>query len=178
MSLPQGKPVVQPSRVLAVFLAFLLTVQPAMAWSECGHHIIAVLAYDLMKPADQLRVLELLKHHPRFADDFKTPANSTTPEQTAHWYIGRAGYWPDVARSQPEFNRPNWHYQLGSSLTIGQNVKVPETPGPLPPGADLETKDLHIAQAIQLCRETLRSSSSADPGLDVSVRGIHSCQGR
>lgn len=72
--------------------------------------------------------------------------------------IGRAGYWPDVARDQPAFNRPNWHYQLGSTLTIGDNVKVHATSGALPAGSDLETRDLHIAQAIELCRQTLRGS--------------------
>lgn len=168
-SLSQGQLVVQPSRVLCLYLAFMLTVQPAMAWSECGHHIIAVLAFDLMKPDKQLQVLELLKHHPRFAEDFKTPGSAKSSEQIAHWQIGRAGYWPDVARRQPEFNRPNWHYQLGSSLTIGQDVKIPETPGPLPPGADLETKHLHITQAIELCRGTLRSPSSSDADKAIAI---------
>ena len=105
-------------RVLCLFLAFLLAIQPAMAWSECGHHIIAILAYDLMKPAEQHRVIDLLKHHPRSAEDFTPPARALATQDLNRWYIGTAGYWPDVARSQPAFNRPNWHYQLGSSLTI------------------------------------------------------------
>lgn len=148
--------------VLTVVLAFLLTVQPAIAWSECGHHIISALAFDLMQPPEQQRVIDLLKHHPRFAEDFTPPAKALATQDLNQWYIGRAGYWPDVARNQPEYNRPTWHYQLGSSLTIGQNVNVPETPGPLPAGANLDTQELHIAQAIELCRQPLRSKSSSD----------------
>jgi hypothetical protein len=142
--------------LLVSVLALILTIQPVFAWSEGGHNIIAVLAFDLMKPAQQKRVIELLSKHPRFAEDFK-PGPKTA--DLNHWIIGRAGYWPDVARDQPAFNRPNWHYQLGATLTIGSNFKVHPTPGPLPTGATLETKDLHIAQAIELCRQTLRSST-------------------
>jgi hypothetical protein len=97
----------------------MLTVQPAFAWSDGGHHIIAVLAFDLMKPAGQKRVIELLSKHPRFAEDFKPGPKIA---DLNHWTIGRAGYWPDVARDQPAFNRPNWHYQLGSTLTIGDSA--------------------------------------------------------
>ena len=142
--------------ILVSVLVVMLTVQPAFAWSNGGHHIIAVLAFDLMKPAGQKRVIELLSKHPRFAEDFKPGPKIA---DLNHWTIGRAGYWPDVARDQPAFNRPNWHYQLGSTLTIGDNVKVHATPGALPAGSDLETKDLHIAQAIELCRQTLRGSA-------------------
>lgn len=152
-----------------VALALLLTVQPALAWSECGHHIIAVMAFDLMKPADQQRIQQLLKHHPRFGEDFAAPNNTMDADQLAHWVVGRAGYWPDVARSQPTFNRPNWHYQLGASVIIGDAVEIPETPGALPAGADLSTKDLHIAQAIELCRQTLRSDAAPESDKAIAI---------
>ena len=161
-------PVQKLRSILVSVLALILTVQPALGWSEGGHHLIAVLAYDLMQPAQQKRLMELLENHPRFAGDFK-PGPKVA--DLNHWTIGRAGYWPDVAtcghmwphvaRDQPAFNRPNWHYQLGSTLTIGDNVKVHATPGALPTGATLETKNLHIGQAIELCRQTLRG-----PGAD------------
>lgn len=154
---------------LAGILAILLITQPALAWSECGHNIIAILAFDLMKPAEQKQLQELLRQHPRFAEDFAAPENAKTSEQLAHWYMGRAGYWPDVARSQPNFNRPTWHYQLGSSLTIGDAVNVPVTPGALPEGATLQTQDLYIAQAIELCRRTLRSGTSSDADKAIAI---------
>ncbi len=150
-------------------LIISLTVRPCHAWSACGHHIIAVLAYDLLTPVEQQQVLHLLEAHPRFTEDFQVPENVDTPEKRPHWLIGRAGYWPDVARRVPEFNRPNWHYQLGSSLTIGENVRVPETPGPLPPDATLESRDLHITQAIELCRRVLQDRSQPAPDRAVAI---------
>ena len=144
--------------LLVALLAFMLTVQPAFAWSEGGHNLIAILAYDLIRPSEQKRLIELLEKHPRFMEDFQPKSKLSDATALAHWNIGRAGYWPDIARDQPAFNRPNWHYQLGATLTLGDNVKVHETPGPLPAGATLGTKDLHIAQAIELCRQTLRGS--------------------
>jgi hypothetical protein len=40
---------------------------------------------------------------------------------------------------------------------------VPEMPGPCPASADLRTKDLYIAQAVQLCRRVM-ADSDAPPG--------------
>lgn len=74
----------------------------------------------------------------------------------------RAGYWPDVSRGQPKYDRPTWHYQVGSTLTIGEPVasNVPATPGPVSRRATLETQDLHIAQAIELCRRVMADRTS------------------
>ncbi len=74
--------------ILVAVLAVVITVQPAFAWSEGGHNIIAVLAFDLMKPAQQKRVIELLAKHPRFAEDFKPGPKIA---DLNHWTIGRAG---------------------------------------------------------------------------------------
>lgn len=154
-------------RVVGVVLAVLLTIQPCFAWSECGHHIIAILAFGQLKPTEQERVIELLQKHPRYNEDFQTPQNPIT--EPNHWTIGRAAYWPDVARKQPLYNRPNWHCQVGSSLTIGDVVKVPETPGALPENADLKTQELHIAQAVELCRRTLRSETAPKADKAISI---------
>lgn len=78
-----------------------------------------------------------------------------------HPHNGTTVYWPDVARSQPKFNRPSWHYQLGSSLTIGEVANIPKGVGGIPDGSSLETKDLHCAQAVQLCRKILKDKSQS-----------------
>lgn len=158
-------------KFITVFLIVVLVTRPSWGWWESGHQIIAVLAYDLLSKADQQQIQKILKDHPRLQEDFISPVNdaSVTGEDHERWLIGRAGYWPDVARSQPEYNRPNWHYQLGACLKIGDPRNVPKNPGPLPANATMESQDLHIAQAVELCRGVLRdkSRSASDRALAI-----------
>ena len=155
-------------KIILAFLAVFFIGQSCFAWSEGGHHLIAVMADQLLDKGDRLELLTILDEHPRFAEDFTPPKTVNGDGETQLWLIGRAGYWPDVARSQPKFNRPNWHWQLGSSLTIGE-VVPPENPGPVPGDATLDTMELHIAQAVQLCRKTLKDKkrSNSDRALAI-----------
>lgn len=143
--------------LIALCLATFIP-QTCFAWFEGGHHLIAVMAYELLNVSEQQQIQEILTNHPRFKEDFVSPPSVVATEETKLWVIGRAGYWPDVARSLPDWTRPAWHYQLGSTLTIG-NVNPPSNPGPVPGNADLNMPDLHIAQAIELCRKVLRDRS-------------------
>lgn len=155
-------------KLLCLILSLLLILPPlpAHAWSEGGHHLIAVLAYRQMPKEKQQELIRILKAHPRYEQDFKVPKKVRNEEE---WLVGRAAYWPDVARDEPEFNRPNWHYELGSCLNIGA-VTPPAFPGSLPPGATLQTKQLHIAQAFDLCTKVFHDKSKPD-----SERAIALC---
>ena len=132
-------------KLLCLMLSLLLILPPlpAQAWSEGGHHLISVLAFRQLPKDKQDELIRILKAHPCFEQDFKLPSKVRNADELL---IGRAGYWPDVARSQPQYNRPNWHYQLGTCLNVG-NVEPPKIPGPLPADATLATRDLYIAQA-------------------------------
>jgi S1/P1 Nuclease len=138
---------------------------PAHAWSEGGHHLISVLAFRQLPKAKQDELIRILKAHPRFGQDFKLPKDVRNADE---WLIGRAGYWPDVARSQPEYNRPNWHYQLGTYLNVGK-VEPPKSPGPLPADATLATKELHIAQALELCTKVFADKSKPDSDRAIAI---------
>ncbi|MBL9163066.1 MAG: S1/P1 nuclease [Planctomycetaceae bacterium] len=153
---------------LAVATAGLLT-KTAAAWSESGHHLIALLAFDELTSGEQRELLDLLQAHPRYAEDFTPPEKIRNSER---FRVGTAGYWPDIARSQPKYNRPTWHYQLGATLTLGDpsRLQVPETPGPLPPAATLETQELYVAQAVELCRRVM-----SDQHAPVADRAIALC---
>ncbi|MEQ8209821.1 MAG: S1/P1 nuclease [Lacipirellulaceae bacterium] len=152
-----------PQRQIRIALAALLlltTLTPrAGAWSASGHHIIALIAFDLLDEGDQQKLLDILTEHPRYAEDF-TPSPKVA--NATRWRVGTAGYWPDIAR-KTKYDRPTWHYQLASTLTIGDESKleVPDDPGPLPDNATLKTQKLHIAQAIELCRKVLGSKHSS-----------------
>jgi len=154
--------------IAAVILAILLTVQPVAAWSACGHHIIAVLPFDLMNPSEQQRVIELLQKHPRYVDDFEPLRSDKNHIDFAHWTLGRAGYWPEVARDQPLFNRPNWHYQLGSTLTIGAAVNVHCGRRSWP---EFRFGDLLVAGSVRSCLGTGAAGLRQDPLHDVRQHG-------
>lgn len=145
---------------------------PVRAWSETGHHLIALMAYDLLTPDEQARLLEILAAHPRFDEDFKPPAFLNNETEVLRWRIGRAGYWPDIARRDPQYHRGQWHYQLGAALVLGdaKSLDVPKFPGPLPSDATMETEDLYIAQATELCRNVLadKQQTPANRALAVS----------
>jgi hypothetical protein len=93
--------------LLSSLMAILLMCSRVSAWSESGHHIIAVLAFDLLTETEQNELLRILAAHPRYDEDFSPPDKIRNVNR---WRIGRAGYWPDVARRQPKYNRPTWHY--------------------------------------------------------------------
>ena len=149
-------------RIATAFLFVMFVVRSSDAWWEGGHHLIAVMAYELLEEGEQQELQRLLSAHPRISEDFISPINVVGPEEINLWRIGRAAYWPDIARSQPQFTRPTWHYQLGATLAIGSKVNVPQTPGEVPESATLDSENLHIAQAVQLCRRVLRDKSKSD----------------
>jgi hypothetical protein len=153
-------------KLLMFLLICFVSLQPvpAFAWSECGHAIIMQLAYLKLPPSQRARIEQLMQSHPRFKDDFEPPTDITSTGSQLAWRIGRIGYWPDVARRQPEYHRSTWHYQLGASLVIGDRTKlnVPETPGPLPASATLTTQELYICQAVELCKSVLRDETRPD----------------
>ncbi len=151
---------------LILSLLLILPPLPAQAWSEGGHHLIAVMAFRKLPKEKQQELIRILKAHPRFEQDFRLPKKVRNEEE---WLIGRAGYWPDVAREHPAFDRPTWHYELGSCLNVG-NVNPPPFPGPCPADATLATKELHIAQALELATRTLHDKSKPD-----SERAIALC---
>ena len=154
------------NRFIASLLIVLLAVPtPILAWSEGGHHLIAAVAFSLLTENERAELLRVLQEHPRYAEDFVPPEKLPNDEERTRWLVGRSGYWPDVARRQPIYHRSTWHYELGPSLVIGDRTKllVPDRPGTLPLDATLETQELHISQAIQLCRKVL-SDKTQDAG--------------
>jgi hypothetical protein len=162
-------------RIASFLLVLPLVLNSAatlFAWSESGHAIIMLLANDLLSPEEQAGLQELIQQHPNFGKDFQPPESLSDAKDRAQWVTGRIGYWPDVARAYDEYNRPTWHYQLGAALTMGDvsQIDVPADPGALPADATMETQELHVLQALELCTRTL-----ANKKLDGSERAIALC---
>jgi hypothetical protein len=146
---------------LIMILFLVLPPRTCFAWSEGGHHLIAVIAFSLLAEHERAELIAVLKQHPRFAEDFVPPESLPNEEERTRWLVGRAGYWPDVARRQPKYHRSTWHYELGPTIVLGNadGIEVPKRPGSLPLDATLESQDLYLSQAIELCRKVLSDKS-------------------
>ncbi|MGV3485367.1 MAG: S1/P1 nuclease [Planctomycetaceae bacterium] len=148
---------------LALSLFFLILSRDALAWNATGHHVISVMAFDLLSEDERAELLRILESHPDFESKFHAPDRITNPDAIDRWRIGIAGCWPDMIR-RTAADRPTWHYQLGASIILGDEsaVNVPELLGPLPVDATLATKNLYIGQAFDLCRKVFADKSHAD----------------
>jgi hypothetical protein len=147
-----------------MIVAFLITcfiAQPCLAWSEGGHHLIAVLAYELLTESQQEQIQTILASHPRFAEDFVVPEKISGAKEKCLWLIGRAGHWPDIAR-KTKWDCPNWHYEVAATLVIGEVKNVPSISSTVQVSANLNSKSLHIFQAIEMCRRVAKDRSSSD----------------
>ncbi len=133
-----------------------------------GHHVTAVIAYELLNESDRAEVIDLLSHMPEFERHFAAPDGIRNQGSIDRWRIGVAGAWPDIIRGT-DWDRPSWHYQLGASHVIGK-VAVPDPPRALPADATLETQSLHIQQAVELCTTVFR-----DPNQPKEDRAIALC---
>lgn len=145
-------------RCIFAFVCSVLIAQSCFAWSECGHMVIAAIAFDELTKNQQAAIVEVLKKHPMFVGDFAVPEKTSNP---GLWLFERSAYWPDLPRQQPRYQRALWHSQSGSILTIGDVSNVPEIPGSCPPDATLETRDLDVVQAVELCRRVMKDKTTS-----------------
>lgn len=155
--------------LIGLLLSVVFCSGSCFAWWDCGHHVIAVLAYNELTADQRQQLITILRQHPRFEEDFAVPEGNSDNDR---WYIGQAGMWPDVARGLgSDWNRPTWHYELGSTLVIGQKkaVDVPERPGPLPADSTLASTNLYASQATALCRQILADPAKPAPDRALAI---------
>lgn len=160
-----------------VFVTFLAA--EAQAWSDAGHKIIASIAFRQLNADQRAAIVELLAHHPRHAQDFRSamPADVAAgpAELCDEWLFQQAAIWPDLARGFPEaekerFHRPTWHYinrplfltdrdrdRLHDRIEI--NLKLDPSEGP--------SDTFNVVQAL---RQAWRIA--ADPRADRSQRAL------
>lgn len=112
------------------FLAVSLAASPAPAWHEVGHMLTTLVAYKQLSPGDTpsaavQKLVAILKHHPRFQEDFAASLpKGLTADGEARWLLCRASVWPDQIRmdrenepsyppqpaKQGSYHRGIWHY--------------------------------------------------------------------
>jgi hypothetical protein len=99
-------------RILVSFAILLLFTDQALAWNALGHKVVCEIAWQQLSDDQRKEIVEVLKRHPRFAEDFMPEMPS---EDQDHWIFLHAGTWPDIARGirgpdRDKFDKPIWHY--------------------------------------------------------------------
>lgn len=106
------------ARFLFVLIA-VLGATPAFAWHSAGHRATASIAFDAMTAGQQDEVIEILRAHPRFEEDFRKHMPDLIAAGTSavqgRWLLEQAAYWPDQVQMLDEeirrqYNRSRWHY--------------------------------------------------------------------
>jgi hypothetical protein len=166
---------------LLVTTLIVLSSAASEAWWDCGHKISASIAYRLLSPQQQKTLVDILRQHPRFEQDFKKHLpTDLTPELEAEWIVQQCSVWPDLTRDfegpeREKYHRGPWHYQdlplfltdsdkaaMESKLTLNMETKVPSPIG--------DPNKLNALQAIALARAT-----ALDPNAPAPDRAVAFC---
>jgi hypothetical protein len=159
----------------------VLTASASQAWWDCGHKISASIAYRLLPPEQQQTLVDILRQHPRFEQDFrKRMPKDLTPQLEAEWIVQQCSVWPDLTRDfegpdREKYHRGPWHYQdlplflsdadkaaMESKLTLNMETNVPD---------QIDNLDkLNALQAIALAKK-----SALDPNASPPDRAVAFC---
>ncbi len=105
--------------LMFAMLILMLGAEPAFAWHDVGHRQTAYIAFDALTPEERESVIETLKAHPRFAEDFLTHMPNSVSKGTRaiqeRWLLGQASIWPDLVQGleddlRQKHSRSRWHY--------------------------------------------------------------------
>jgi hypothetical protein len=98
-------------------LGLVLLPQPAVAWNDTGHRLVALVAWEALDDSTRTALIRILKAHERFGADFKDLMPEAVNGDTAaknRWLFLQAAVWPDLAASfkgtlQIKHHHAAWH---------------------------------------------------------------------
>lgn len=156
--------------ILALFTVGPHRAQSASLWNDCGHRVIAAIAFEELGPEARQAIRDLLDQHPAALDATfwaEHPLNGDYAELNR--FMNAAVFPDDVKRPGP-FKR----YDLGRAHYINFRIMV-DPAGMvevLPPLQDLDDDDPHgdilesLATNLAIARD--RSASASDRALALS----------
>jgi hypothetical protein len=103
---------------------FLVCGSHAYAWHQAGHMETAWIAFSRLEPSERQNLVEILRQHPRYKEDFEAVMpDKLSPEERDQWIFTHASIWPDQVRPfhghgklvpNPEdktsYHREEWHF--------------------------------------------------------------------
>jgi hypothetical protein len=113
--------------LLSISILFLTT--SSYKWNESGHRVIAISAYNKMSKELRKNILDILKTHPFYKQDFvdPIPKELNSEEDIAKWQFSQIAVWPDLIRDKKhpgneEFHKWQWHF-INLSVFPNQEIK-------------------------------------------------------
>lgn len=159
--------------LLSVAAALLIVLsEPARAWNDAGHMLVARIAWLRMSPEQRTQVCDLLKQHPHY----ESYLTAKCPPEVAReeWAFLRAATWSDYIRppktlapekvalhERHKFHRGVWHY-VNFPYRAGQSESaLPRDPLP---------NQTNIVDQIDVSQKVLQKVLKSDPGavMDIS----------
>lgn len=158
----------KPKKTCAFLLLTLalLAARPALAWDALGHEVIALIAWEHMRPETRAKAVELLKAAPADADLANLLPNDGRPlaERERELFL-RASTWPDIVRDEAftarreKYHQSNWHF-TNFFWELDENGQ--------PRDIDrLRPQDVNIVERLHALERSV-----ADPGRDASLRAL------
>lgn len=159
-------------RLFLAALIIVTTAVPAYPWSAAGHKIVGAIAFRQLSPAQQAKIVAILKNHPRWKEDFESqmPEELKTPAEQNEWLFQQASIWPDLARGfsgadAKAYHRTWWHFinipyfltnedrlALQDKLTFNTSLDPPAT----------ESENMNAIQTIRFARGVLADKDASD----------------
>jgi hypothetical protein len=104
---------------LLTAIAFALLGSSALAWNDTGHKTIALIAWEDLTPAVQVRITALLRKHPQYSTLIQ--AKSAAEEESQILDFMNAATWADQVRTETPgnrpYNHPEWHLTVFPFIT-------------------------------------------------------------
>lgn len=101
-----------------LLLGFITASLSSHAWNAAGHQLMSAISWDLMTPKQQNYWVDILKHHPRFKQDFEQNIPKQVkrnPHYLNEWIFRQAARWSDLPRNfhsglKEKYHHGPWHY--------------------------------------------------------------------
>ena len=147
---------------LAVVLTVLICFPArSFAWIDCGHKVVALIAWPDLSPKAKAAVTALLKTHPQYSSHLLAEVEpDATDDMKDRRAFATAATWPDLVRSQNNpmhtlYNHPSWHF---IDIPVYEGYANPSTE---PTPKDETSKDGQPVNAIEALNFTVKQLKDA-----------------
>ncbi|QDV36042.1 S1/P1 nuclease [Tautonia plasticadhaerens] len=159
------------SAMIAVLLASPPPAPPTATWNDCGHRVIAAIAFEQMEPVARQAVVDLLREHPAARDAAFWRGHEGNGDDPDLNLFLNASVFPDDARRPGPFTR----YDVGRAhyvnfrIMVGPDGRVREVLPPIQdPGDDDPHGDVLESLAANVALAGDRSAAPDDRALALS----------